>query len=170
MDPSHLAARLEANAGVFRHLLAGVAAEQARWKPSAEKWSLLEVVNHLADEERDDFRSRLDLTLHRPGEEWPPIDPPRWAIERRYNERELAASLQDFLREREASVAWLRGLRGFDAAAAHRHPVFGAIAAGTLAASWLAHDLIHIRQLTRLHYEYLRDRLGAEALEYAGPW
>lgn len=170
MDPVLLAERLEANAGVFRHLLAGVAPAQARWKPAPEKWSLLEVVNHLADEEREDFRRRLDLTLHHPGEAWPPIDPPRWAVEREYNSRELAPSLDDFLRERRASVEWLRGMERLDGEAAYRHPVFGPITAQTLAASWLAHDLIHVRQVTRLHYEYLRESLGAEALDYAGPW
>src|SRR5262245_12937351 len=84
-----VATRLEANAGVFRALTDSVSVDQARWKPTPEQWSILEVVNHLADEEVDDFRKRIVLTLRDPESAWPPIDPPRWAIERRYNDRAL---------------------------------------------------------------------------------
>ncbi len=169
MDPLAAAARLAANAQVFQHLLSGVAEPQARWKPAPEKWSLLEVINHLADEERLDFRARLDLTLNRPGERWPPIDPVGWVGERGYNRRELGESLADFLTERARSVEWLHGLAGRSLNAEYDHPR-GKITALELLGSWLAHDLIHIRQLTRLHYEYLASEMGAETLGYAGPW
>jgi hypothetical protein len=170
MEAAQLAVRLAANAEIFRHLLANVSAEQSRWRPMTEKWSLLEVINHLGDEEREDFRRRLDLTLHHPGEPWPPIDPPRWAIERSYNTRGLAESLERFLDERAQSVEWLRKLEPGEPDAVYPHPIHGPIPASALIAAWLAHDLIHIRQMTRLHYEYLRDGVGSEALEYAGPW
>lgn len=170
MGPRDIADRLAANAVVFQHLLEGVRAPQARWKPAPEKWSLLEVINHLADEEREDFRLRLDLTLHHAGEPWPAIDPPAWVRERQYDTRDLGDSLRDFLRERRRSVEWLKGLRDFDAAVDYQHPVMGRITASELLQSWLAHDLIHIRQMTRLHYEYLRDVVGSEALAYAGDW
>jgi len=170
MDISTIAARLAANAQVFEHLLANVSDEQARWKPRPEKWSLLEVINHLADEERDDFRTRLDLTLHQPGVAWPGIDPPRWAVEREYNRRELAASLADFTRERGRSIEWLERLHQPDLSAAYRHPSLGAISAGDLLVSWLAHDLIHVRQMTRLHYEYLAETARAYSPGYAGDW
>ncbi len=66
----------------IRMLVDGVDDEQARWKPDAESWSILEVVNHLYDEEREDFRVRLDSMLHRPGENAPPIDPQGWVTAR----------------------------------------------------------------------------------------
>ena len=169
MDPS-IPDRLSANAGVVRYLLEGVDVDQARWRPVPAKWSLLEVVNHLADEEREDFRTRLDLTLHRPGHPWPPIDPEGWVRARDYDSRDPAGSLEDFLRERQASVAWLRGLTDFDPTASYAHPTRGPISAGTLLHSWVAHDLIHIRQMTRLHYEFLRDTASGDALGYAGEW
>lgn len=170
MNSTELAVRLAANAQVFRHLLADVPPEQARWKPAPEKWSLLEVINHLADEEREDFRTRVDLTLHHPGEPWPSIDPQGWVVAREYDRRDLGASLQDFLRERARSVEWLRSLEQADPAATYQHPKFGPITAGDLLGSWLAHDLIHIRQMTRLHYEYLAQRVAPYSLGYAGPW
>jgi hypothetical protein len=167
---NHLIDRLKANVRVFQSLLANVGDEQARWKPASDKWSLLEVTCHLADEERDDFRHRLDLTLHHPGEPWPPIDPPRWAIERMYNERDLAGSLDDFVRERLRSVAWLTGLDSVNPEASAEHPQLGRMTAGMLFTSWLAHDLIHIRQMTRLHYEYLTRVMSSHSPAYAGDW
>ena len=48
---------------------------QAMWKPAEDEWSILEVVNHLAEEETDDFRVRLGQLLEDPRKAWPPIDP-----------------------------------------------------------------------------------------------
>jgi DinB superfamily len=157
------------NVSVFRGLMRDVCEEQARWKPSPEKWSMLEVVNHLYDEERDDFRTRLDLLLHHPDKRWPPIDPPRWAVERKYNEREMGESLERFLQERERSIEWLKGLTEPDWESRYEHPQ-GVISAGDLLASWLAHDLLHIRQIARLHWQYLNLTSSPYQTAYAGEW
>ncbi len=148
----------------------GVDDHQARWKPDAAQWSILEVMCHLADEEVDDFRTRLDLTLHRPEAEWPRIDPQRWAVERRYNEGSLDEALGRFLDRRGQTVAWLAGLAAPDWSRAHQHPRFGPISAGDLMISWVAHDHIHIRQLNRLHREYLVASLPEHSPAYAGKW
>jgi hypothetical protein len=165
-----LAARLRANADVIAALVAGVGDEQVRWKPDPAQWSILEVVNHLADEETEDFRTRVDHTLHRPGVEWPRIDPPKWAVERRYNDRDLAESLERFLARRAESVAWLTGLDSRDWSVAYEHPRFGPIRAGDLMLSWVAHDHIHIRQINRLHREFVAASLPGYSPEYAGRW
>jgi hypothetical protein len=166
----YIVIRLAANAEVFRDQLAGVPPEQAQWKPSPDKWSLLEVINHLADEEREDFRKRLDLTINSPEQPWPPIDPPRWVVERDYNSRELVASMEDFSSERLRSIQWLSSLSNVNWAAEHVHPQFGIFKAGDLMGSWMAHDLIHIRQINRLHYQYLTAQLGSYSATYAGTW
>jgi hypothetical protein len=165
-----LGARLRANADVLAAQIAGVGDDQARWKPAPEQWSILEVVNHLADEEVDDFRTRLDLTLHRPEEPWPRIDPQKWPVERRYLERDLAESMERFLARRRESLAWLAALVEPDWNRAHRHPRFGPIRAGDLMISWVAHDHIHIRQINRLHREFLVAALPGNSPEYAGRW
>ena len=67
---------------MFAGLVSGLSLEQARWKPSLDKWSILEVVNHLYDEEREDFRQRLSLVLADPMQPWPPIDPRTWVTSR----------------------------------------------------------------------------------------
>jgi hypothetical protein len=170
LDVAAVIARLRANADVFSALLAGVGEEQARWRPDPGKWSILEVVSHLADEEVEDFRSRVSRTLHYPREPWDPIDPQGWAVQRRYNEGRLPEVLDRFLASRSESLAWLAGVHAADWTVAHEHPRFGPIRAGDLLTSWLAHDLIHVRQLNRLHREYLVASLSSYSSDYAGSW
>jgi hypothetical protein len=157
------------NAARIRALVQGVSEEQARWKPAPDSWSILEVVNHLWDEERQDFRVRLDYTLHRPGEAWPPIDPAGWVTERAYNERALAPSLEGFLAERQMSLAWLRGLDAPRWEASREAP-WGPIRAGDLMGAWVAHDLLHMRQLVELHWAYTTAGLEPYDVRYAGTW
>ena len=170
-DVEAACARLRANGEAIQALARGLAADQAHWRPSGDAWSITEVVNHLHDEEREDFRARLDLTLRCPGEPWPAIDPERWARERDYNARDLGDSLAALARERRASIEWLGALgAGADWTAVHRHPRIGAMTAADVLAAWIAHDHLHIRQLDELHWQWLAARATPIALSYAGGW
>lgn len=168
MDSTQFIARLETGARVIETLARGVTREQAVWKPAPGKWSLLEVVCHLLDEEREDFRLRVDLLLHHPGRPWPPIDPEGWVTERGYARKDLEETLNAFLAERARSLAWLRGLKSPAWENAFDHPRAGRLAAGDLFSSWVAHDLQHIRQLARLHYEYVAREAAPWSVAYAG--
>jgi hypothetical protein len=169
MDTDDLIAQMADNAQRIRALAEGVSDEQTRWKPDPDSWSLLEVVNHLLDEEREDFRVMLDLALYRPDQPRPRIDPGVWVTERGYNERDLAESLQGFLAAREESLVWLQGLSSPDWETVYEAP-FGPIRAGDVFASWVAHDLLHIRQLVELHWAHTTHRLRPYKVDYAGQW
>jgi hypothetical protein len=159
------------NAGRIRSLASGVSPAQAVWKPDPTSWSILEVVNHLYDEERLDFRVRLDLILHHPEQEdWPPIDPPRWVVERRYNQRLLEPSLANFLKERQASLAWLRSLGNADWQVGVPAPWGGLFYAGDMFSAWAAHDLLHMRQLVELQHAWIVRQAGPYDTGYAGDW
>jgi hypothetical protein len=169
MNIDGLAAQMAENAARIQALVRGVSDQQARWKPDPSSWSILEVVNHLLDEEREDFRIRIDYTLHRPGESWPPIDPGGWVTDRSYNEADPEASLADFLCEREASLAWLKELSAPEWETTYEAP-FGPISAGDLFAAWVAHDLLHMRQLVELHWDCTTSQLQPYSTLYAGEW
>jgi len=130
---------------------------------------MLEVVNHLLDEEREDFRTRLDIALHRPMDPWPPIDPQGWVEMRHYNDRDLAASWAEFHSERQASMEELAGLSAPDWESACEAP-FGSMRAGDLLAAWVAHDLLHMRQLVEIHYAYALRLAEPYDVTYAGTW
>lgn len=163
-------ARMALTAPALHGLLAELSPDDARWKPRPEDWSILEIINHLADEEVEDFRTRVDLTLHQPGIAWPPIDPPRAAIERAYNMRELSQSIQRFVNEREASLRWLRALQNPDWSRIYAHPSLGAMTAAELVCSWAAHDALQLRQIARRLYDLTQRDAGGRSTSYAGEW
>ena len=169
MDASELIQQLETDGERFRALVAGVSDEQARWRPDAQAWSLLEMVCHLHDEERLDFRVRIDTILHHPGQEVPPIDPPGWVHEHHYAERDLQAELDGFIAERQKSIAWLKSLEAPDWEATYQAP-WGSIRAGDIFAGWLAHDLLHMRQLLEHHWANLNQQSAPYSTMYGGEW
>jgi hypothetical protein len=168
MNHQQIKVQLRVDCDVFKFLFQRVSDQQARWKPGEDRWSLLEVVNHLYDEEREDFRQRLELVLKDPAKPWPPIDPEGWVVQRNYNERNFKQSVDNFLAEREASLRWLNNLNSADWQATHYHPQMGPMSAELLLANWLAHDLFHIRQIADLHFAYLTKQVEPVSLNYSG--
>jgi hypothetical protein len=170
LDPRVAVERLGRSTTLVIILTDGIPDDLMRWKPAAERWSMLEVVNHLADEEALDFRARIESTLRDPAAAWPSIDPQSWVVQRAYNAKDTRESLDRFLAERQKSVDWLRTVVDARWENAYVHPKVGALSARMLLANWIAHDLLHTRQLLRLHYEWLAARIAPEKLDYAGPW
>ena len=168
-DAQALFLRLPRGAEAIRALVEGIGDEEARWRPPSGGWSILEVVCHVKDEETDDFRQRLRLTLEDPAKEWPKMDPEAWVTERGYQARSLEPELDGLLAERRKSIDWLRHLKAPDWSRAHTHPRFGSMAAGDLLAAWVAHDLLHVRQIARLQYEHARALAAPYKVDYAGP-
>jgi hypothetical protein len=162
--------RLEQNASRIQALVAGVTQAEARWKPSDTSWSLLEVMHHLFDEEREDFRQRLDYLINRPGETFPPIDPQGWVVSRNYNLKDWNLTVQAFLAERGKSAAWLDSLGTPDWNRAYPDPKLRGLSVGDLLTSWLAHDFLHMRQIVKIHF-LAGERLGSPyTTAYAGTW
>jgi hypothetical protein len=160
---------LQNSTEMIRALLAGVEPEAARLKPDPESWSILEVVCHLYDEEREDFREHLDFILHRQDEEWHVIDTEGWVKGRHYNEQSFAEMQEKFFAEREKSLAWLKGLQAPDWDKSFTTP-YRTISAGEMLACWAAHDNLHIRQLVELRRHRLENITKPYNLEYAGDW
>ena len=170
MDLDRVIVRLRRNRSMFEHLLGDVEDGHALVRPEPGKWNLLEVVNHLLDEERLDFRARIDLLVRRPGEPWPPIDPEGWVVAHGYAERDYAESVSAFLGERDQSLAWLTALEEPDWSGSYAHAQFGDLRAGDLLASWLVHDYLHLRQIARIQASIVADLVPGFSPAYAGPW
>jgi hypothetical protein len=170
MNLKALIQQLAADAGRVRELVDGVTDEQAHWKPAPDSWSILEVINHLYDEEREDFRVRLEYILERPGKPWPPIAPQEWVTTREYNFRDLTASLENYLEERHKSLDWLETLGNVDWEKAEKAPWGGVLKAGDMLAAWVAHDIHAMRQLSELHYAWTQRMAEPYSVEYAGEW
>jgi hypothetical protein len=166
---TEIASLLDAGGRAIDALVAGVSPELARWQPAPGKWSIHEIVGHLADEERNDFRLRVDYTLHRPGEEWPALDTERTVRESHFNDQPLDALRTDFLLERQKSLAWLAGLHDANWSAAYDHPKRGPFTAASMLCAWAAHDMLHLRQIERILFLHLK-RPAPDRTDYAGEW
>lgn len=165
-----LIARLERGARSIVTVVDGISDGDARWKPADEAWSILEIIRHLGDEEVDDFRTRVRMTLLAPDQDWPPIDPEGWSLQRDYNHADLHEAISRFTREREASVKWLTEIAPTaDWKRARVHPQYGTFYAGQLLGAWVAHDALHLRQIAKRIYQ-LAERDCGHSVRYAGEW
>ena len=169
MNHNKIIQELTRNKLVFNELLTGLTDEEFLWKQNSEKWCLLEIICHLYDEEREDFRTRTKQVLESPELPLPKIDPVGWVTERKYLQQNFSEKLKDFLSEREQSVKWLQSLMNPKWENAYNHPKLGKMTAKLILANWLAHDYLHIRQITKLKYDHLKSK-SDEDLSYAGNW
>jgi DinB superfamily len=169
MDFKALYQELENSTEMIRALLSGITQEEAQVRPNAESWSILEVVCHLYDEEREDFREHVDFILHRQHEEWHQIDPQSWVTERKYNEQEFAEMQDKFFAERKQSLDWLMEFSNSDWETTYTSQ-YGTTSAGEMLACWVAHDNLHIRQLVELRRVKIENITQPYNIEYAGDW
>jgi hypothetical protein len=124
-------------------------------------WSAFDVVAHLIYGERADWIPRARIILQfgetRPFE---PFD--RAGHGSASQGKSLAQLLDEFSRQRSESLDQLRALnlQPADLARRGRHPAFGPVTLSQHLATWAAHDLTHLHQISRiLAYQY-RDAVG----------
>lgn len=160
---------LENSTEMIRALLAGITQAEAQVRPNEESWSILEVICHLHDIEREDFREHVDFILHRQDEEWHQIDPQAWIAERKYNQQDFTEMQAQFLAERQKSLDWLMELSSADWEIIYTSE-YGSTTAGEMLACWIAHDNLHIRQLVELRRLKIENMTRPYNLEYAGEW
>ncbi len=161
--------RLQQNKHVFKALFENLETSELLYKPQPEKWCLLEVLCHMLDEELEDFRARTRLALEQPNVTPSSIDPEGWVSQRKYIEQDYPSTLSTFLKERDHSIQWLNSLEKPNWESGHTHLTLGPYTAGKYLHNWLAHDLLHIRQIVSLKHAYLLTKSG-ESLDYAGGW
>lgn len=170
MNPIHLIiTELERNKDVFRHLFQGLTKAWYTYEITPGKWNLLQILCHLHDEEKEDFRTRVNCVLHQPERPLTPIDPIEWVSSRDYAGQDYEKMLKLFLEERQSSVDWLKNLKSPKWENVHLHPKFGSMRADFFLANWLEHDYLHIRQILNVKHHYLKQISGQE-LNYAGEW
>jgi DinB family protein len=148
-------------------LLAGIDDASARRRPAPAEWAPVEIVCHLRDEETEDFGARVRAIVE--GGEFSPIDPERWAGERRYQDDSLAAALEALYERRRANLAWLAGIAPEALAASRRLRGGGMLSGLDLCAAWVAHDGLHLRQLAGTLTRLWSLRWDGLRTEYAGP-
>ena len=169
MDFVKLYGELANSTEMIRALLVDLTPEEAKIKPNSESWSILEVVCHLYDEEREDFREHVDFILHRQNEEWHSIAPQAWVTDRKYNEQNFVEMQEKFFTERKQSLQWLVEMSNADWDKIYTSQN-GSTSAEEMFACWVAHDNLHIRQLVELRRLRIENITKPNNIEYAGDW
>jgi hypothetical protein len=117
----------------------------------AGTWSAYDIVGHLMHGERTDWIPRAKTILEF-GETraFEPFD--RWAQERESAGKSLGQLLDEFARLRAEGLGELRAmnLQPEDLERRGRHPAFGVVTLSQLLATWAAHDLTHLHQISRV--------------------
>lgn len=161
--------QFQRNKQVFYDLFKNENEKLFLWKQSPDKWCLLEILCHLYDEERMDFRFRTKWVLERPNQVPPPFNPIDWVKEHDYMGQDYDVMLKNFIKEREFSINWLGSLGNVNWNNSFEHPKLGLMTAEYFLNNWLAHDYLHIRQITKLKFDFLIHRFKKN-LDYAGKW
>lgn len=162
-DVAEAIALLERTPKVLDALLRGLPDGWIAANEGPGTWSPFDVVGHLVHGERADWMPRTRRLLEA-GEERP-FDPyDRFAQFRESAGKSLGDLLDEFAALRRANLDALAALRisGSDLDRRGRHPDFGPVTLRQLLSTWVAHDLDHLMQISRV--------LAGQYADEVGPW
>lgn len=158
---THTIVLLERTPATLNTLLRGLPDEWTLRNEGEKTWSAFDVIGHLIHGERTDWMPRAKRILE--FGETKPFDPfDRLAQERESRGKSLPQLLDEFTALRAENVKELRALnlRPEDFARRGRHPALGACTLGELLATWAAHDLTHLHQISRIMAHQYREAVG----------
>ena len=113
------------------------------------KWSVIEVIQHLADSELvAGFRTRMVLSEDRPALQG--YDQDRWAREFRYRDVSLEQALDQLRGLRTANLHLWTALSPAQLDRVGQHSERGPESAGHILRLMAGHDLVHRRQIDRI--------------------
>jgi hypothetical protein len=135
-------------------LLDGLSEEEANWKPSPDRWSIAEVVEHLSHVEAHCFRLRLDQMLEQTLPHIVEYDQNVMAASGQYSGRDVEDSFDHWEDQRETNLEFLESLEESAFGREGRHETLGVITVRDLVNEWAFHDMGHIRQVTELIRSY----------------
>ena len=152
---------LERTPRTLRAMLDGLSPAWTDATEGPETWSAYIIVGHLIHGERTDWIPRARIILEQ-GENrrFTPYD--RFAQLRESRGKSLEALLDEFARLRAENLATLSEWRLSEEqlALGGEHPELGPVTLRELLATWVAHDLGHIAQTTRVMAKQYREAVG----------
>jgi hypothetical protein len=134
---------------VLEQFLAPLPSEIVTRPEAPGKWSIREVVQHLADSELvGGFRLRMVLSHDRPAIMG--YDQDLWADRLRYSEADVRDAMEQFTVLRRANLRLWERLSPTDLTRVAVHSERGEESIDHMRRLYAAHDLLHLRQLERI--------------------
>ena len=159
-DLAHGIAILERTPRVLQSLLADLPVEWTAPNEGSGTWSPFDVVGHLIDGEETDWMVRARLILAQgTSRRFQPLDRERHRANRGKRLAELLERFSDLRHRNLRDLAALR-LGAEQLRLTGEHPEFGTVTLEELLATWVAHDLGHIAQITRVMAKQYGDAVG----------
>ena len=152
---------LERTPATFRALLAGLPEAWTAANEGPATFSPFDNVGHLIHGERTDWIPRAGILLAQgANRRFDPYD--RFAQVRESAGKTLAQLLDEFAGLRARNLDTLRGWNITEAhlALEGEHPELGPVTLRQLLATWVAHDLGHLAQTSRVMAKQYRDAVG----------
>jgi hypothetical protein len=135
-----------ATAAKLKKLIHGLTPKELKWKAEAGKWSIAEIVAHLADAEIvASWRMRSVLGAN--GTAIQPFDQDAWASVFQYGKRDARQSLEVFRVLRENNLAMLKALPRESWDNYGMHAERGKETIAHLARMFAGHDTNHVLQV-----------------------
>jgi hypothetical protein len=157
----NIIALLERTPAALDALLRGLPEVWTETNEGGDTWSVSTVVAHLIHCEHEDWMPRAGHILR--GVEsapFPPFD--RDGHVRYKGNKTLPQLLDEFARARVKGLEELRALKlaAVDLERRAMHPTFGSVTLSELLATWAAHDLTHVHQISRIMAHQVREAVG----------
>lgn len=133
----------------LERLVKGVPSARLRKRPAPEKWSVAEILAHLADSELVGGY-RLRMILGAPGTPIQAFDQDVWVRAGHYEKRDPRKSLEHFRALREANLGLLKSLESEQWKQYGMHSERGEETIETIVRMFAGHDLNHLRQIERI--------------------
>lgn len=134
---------------ILAKLIAGVARERLKTRPQPDKWSVAEILAHLAEDEIATAWRYRQMVEHS-GIELSGFDQDLWARIGNYAARDPQESLALFRLLRDANLAFLSGLSAEQWECFGIHAERGRITVRDLAAHMAGHDANHLEQIRKI--------------------
>jgi len=160
-DLEQTIALIERTPKVLNTLLRDLPDDWTMRNEGEKSWSAFDIVGHLIHGELTDWLPRARRILES-GESKAFDRFDRLAQERDSKGKPLGQLLDEFARLRAESIRQLRALnlQPKDLARRGTHPVLGVVTLSQLLATWAAHDLTHLHQLSRVMAHQYRNTVG----------
>ena len=157
----HTIALLSRTPAALNALLRDLPEEWTRRNEGDGTFSAFDVVGHLIHGDRTDWIPRARVILEH-GETRPFDKFDRLAQVRESQGKSLSQLLDEFTRVRAEKLTELHGLKltKQDLERRGSHPSLGAVSLSQLLATWAAHDLTHLHQLSRVMARQYREAVG----------